>query len=196
MMKGVVLIVFSYLLGSVCWGYILAKVLKKKDFGKDDLPGAAGSSRQLGLPVGILVGFLDALKGVIAVLLAKSLGMSYVVIILSSLAVVAGHNWPVFFNFKGGGGLGPTIGISICLIPRELAIALPAAITVGYIYRYTLWQYIKIPPNPVGGGVGLILLPLLSYYFKEPKPLVILTFLLLFLIGFRVIQLRCKKLKR
>lgn len=197
MIVEIFLIIGSYLLGSVCWGYIVAKLLKKDNFGKNDLPGAAGSFRQLGPLFGIAIGFLDAAKGIIPMFVAKSLGMNYPIIILCALAVVAGHNWPIFFWFRGGGGLAPIIGILLCLMPKELAIAMPAAIASGYIYRYTLYRLVKINPNPVGGGVGLLLLPFLAWYFGRPQPLILLTILLLGLVCVRIIHISiCRKINK
>jgi acyl-phosphate glycerol 3-phosphate acyltransferase len=174
-------VIISYLLGSVCSGYIVAGALKKKDFGRKDLPGAAGSARQMGLAKGILVGFLDALKGMIPPLLGKALKLDLVTICIACLAVVIGHNWPVFFKFKGGGGLSTTIGMSIVLVPKEFIIAFPIAIIAGYIYKYTLGRRLRFHPNAVGGGVGTFLLPLLSFIFDEPLSVLIL-FTLVFLI--------------
>ena len=133
----VIFVIASYLLGSVCFGYIFAKFLKNKDFGKEDLPGAAGSFRKLGPKIGIATGFLDAAKGVIPPLLAKFLGLDNTTLVIVCLAVVVGHNWPIFFKFRGGGGLTTIIGIGLVLAPIEFAIAFPAAIAGGYIYKYT-----------------------------------------------------------
>jgi acyl-phosphate glycerol 3-phosphate acyltransferase len=177
----VIFVIASYLLGSVCFGYVFAKFLKNKDFGKKDLPGAAGSFRNLGPKIGIMVGFLDAAKGVIPPLLAKFLGLDNVTIVIACLAVVVGHSWPIFFKFRGGGGLTTIIGISLVLVPIEFAIAFPVAIAGGYIYKYTLGKRFKIHPNPVGGVIGTFLLPVLAFIFNEPL-LITLLFTLLFIL--------------
>jgi acyl-phosphate glycerol 3-phosphate acyltransferase len=176
-------VILSYLLGSVCFGYIFAKALGKKDFGKKDLPGGSGSYRQLGKTIGLTIGFLDTLKGVAVPLLAtKLLGLDIYTTVLASLAVVIGHNWPVFFRFRGGGGLSVTLGVSVVLIPIECAIAFAVAVIGGYIYKYTLGKRFKISPMPVGGGIGTLLLPVLAFAFGKPLPIVLL-FVALFLIA-------------
>ena len=107
----IIYVILSYLLGSVCFGYVFAKALGKRDFGKKDLPGGTGSSRQLGIKIGLTIGFLDTLKGVVPPLLAtKLLGLDIYATVLASLAVVIGHNWPVFLGFRGGRGEATTIG--------------------------------------------------------------------------------------
>ncbi len=178
----VIFIILSYLLGSVCFGYIFAKILKNKDFGKKDLPGGAGSYRQLGHKIGIATGFLDALKGILPPLLAKFLGLDLFTLVIACLVVIIGHNWPIFFKFRGGGGISVAIGTSLVLIPIEFAIAFPSAIASGYIYKYTLGKRFKVSPIPVGGVVGTLLLPVLAFIFNEPLPIILLFTLLFILI--------------
>ena len=173
-------VILSYLLGSVCFGYVFARKLGKKDFGKKDLPGAAGAYRQLGKIV-IAIGILDTLKGVIPPLLARLVGLDTYTLAAACLAVVVGHNWPVYYRFKGGGGLTVVIGISIVIIPLEFAIAFVTAILGGYIYKYTLRKRFKAPPIPVGGAIGTFLLPVLTLLFGKPLPVIFL-FTCLFLI--------------
>ena len=156
-------------------------ILKKKDFGKNDLPGAAGSFRQYGFKIGIATGFLDAAKGTVPPLLAKFLGLDTITVLIACLAVIIGHNWPIFYKFRGGGGLATTIGIGIVLVPIEFAIAFPSAIAFGFIYKYTLRKRLGLHPNALGGGFGALLLPILAFVFHESLPIIIL-FTLLFII--------------
>lgn len=176
-------VIASYLLGSVCFGYIFARVLKKEDFGKKDLPGGSGSFRQLGRAKGIIVGFLDTFKGVIPPLIAtKVLELDPITTSAASLAVIIGHNWPVFFKFRGGGGLSTTIGVSWVLVPREFWIAFPVAVISGFIYKYTLEKRFKFHPTPVGAGVGALLMPILCFMFEKPLPIIILYALIFILL--------------
>ncbi len=175
-------VILSYLIGSVCFGYVVAKIFKKKDFAKKDLPGAAGTFRQYGYKMGILTGFLDTTKAAVPILIAKHvLGLDARTIAISCVALVVGHNWPVFFKFMGGGGLTTTVGIGLALAPREFAIAFPSAVALGFIYKYTLRKRLKFHPNAVGGGFGVLLLPILACTYKEPWP-VIAAFAIIFII--------------
>lgn len=173
-------VILSYLLGSVCFGYVFARALGKKDFGKNDLPGGSGSYRQLG-KIGIVIGFLDTLKGVLPPLLARLVGLDTYTLAAACLAVVIGHNWPVYYRFRGGGGLSVIIGISIVVIPLQFAIAFITAILGGYLYKYTLRKRFTAPPIPVGGAVGTFLLPVFTLLFGKPLPIILL-FTCLFLI--------------
>ena len=172
-------ILFSYIIGSVLGGYAIAKILKKKDFAKNDLPGGAGAARQIGLWAGVLTVCFDALKGIVVVAVGKYLGLDLMIIVFGALTAVIGHNWPVFFRFKGGGGLAVIMGVSICLLPKEFVFAFPMAILGGYAYRLIykrllLLNFLKkdTSPNPVGGLIGILSLLILSIYFKETKELI------------------------
>jgi len=183
MVLKVILVVGSYLLGSVCFGYVVAKFLKRKDFGKTDLPGGAGSIRQLGRLPGSIVGILDVTKGAVPILIAKNLGMGNTIIILSALAVVAGHNWPIFFRFRGGGGLASTIGVLICLIPEVIGTACIVGVMSSFMYRHIRPLHLfsrEMNPIVFGAIIGFVSLLILTFYFE--KPFVLLVFLL-FLIG-------------
>jgi glycerol-3-phosphate acyltransferase PlsY len=183
MVLKVILVVGSYLLGSVCFGYVVAKFLKRKDFGKTDLPGGAGSIRQLGRLPGSIVGILDVTKGAVPILVAKNLSMGNTIIILSALAVVAGHNWPIFFRFRGGGGLASTIGVLICLMPKVIGIACIVGVISGFVYKREKPIYLflrRVNPVVFGAIIGFVSLLILTFYFE--KPFILLAFLL-FLIG-------------
>jgi glycerol-3-phosphate acyltransferase PlsY len=121
----------AYLLGSIPWGLILAKKMARVDvreWGSGKV-GATNVLRSAGKKVAILSGLLDVLKGSAAVLLAGLIvGKSYVAIggfgfgplliqVLAGLAAVAGHNWSIFLNFRGGSGVATFFGGWFALFP-------------------------------------------------------------------------------
>jgi len=161
-------IVASYLLGSVVFGYIIAKILKKEGFGKIDRAGTAGAGRLYGFKASVPTFFFDVGKGVAVPLVGKLIGLDMLTIVFATLAVLVGHNWPVFFKFIGGGGIASTIGIGFVLIPKETAIVFAIALAVGYAYKYTLGKKHKVNPNVVGGALGTFLLPVFTYIFYKP----------------------------
>src|SRR5450756_3169023 len=99
------LVVASYLWGSVCWGLVLSFVVKHEDIRLKDNPGLSGSVRQYGWGYGLTVGLLDVMKGYLLSLVLRSMSLPSWVLIASFMAVIVGHNWPVFFQFRGGGCL-------------------------------------------------------------------------------------------
>lgn len=103
------LVILAYFLGSIPFGYLIAKVkgvdVKKEGSGST---GATNVSRVLGLRYAILVGVLDILKAGIPVFLAiKCLSLDYQIVIVA-LAPVLGHIFTPWLSFKGGKGIATT----------------------------------------------------------------------------------------
>ena len=93
--------------------------------------GAANVYREVGAVPGILVGVIDAAKGALAVLIARSANLSEGWVLIAGLAVVAGHNWPFFLGFRGGKGVSTTIGVFLAVLTLpSLIIAGPCLITL------------------------------------------------------------------
>lgn len=153
------LIILGYLLGSIPNVYIMVKLFTGKDVRKigSGNVGGLNAMRNVSLPVGLLGGLLDVAKGVLAVFLAQNLGLHEIVPLLTGIAAVAGHNWPLYLNFTGGKGVGTTVGVMsmikpmvlipcliggvlIALILRESSIGAVAGFLVGTIY---LWYTTK-----------------------------------------------------
>ncbi len=182
----ILVVILAYLLGSVNWAYILGKAVKKIDIRKNDNPGVAGAWRQLGPKWGILVALLDLGKAALPVYLAKVFFLpDYIPIILVVLAVTLGHNWPIFLQFKGGMGMTTNMGALLVLLPKAFGISLAVALGVGF----GLWLIMKKKKVtvPYGALAGYILMPVLTWKFKEPQPLFILTLLLFGLVIIRQI---------
>ena len=172
-------VIASYLLGSVVFGYIIAKILKKESFGKIDRPGTAGAGRQYGFKAALPTFIFDCGKGVLIPLVGRAIGLDVLTIVIASLAVLVGHNWPIFFKFRGGGGVATAMGISVVLIPIQFLIVLASALSISLIYKYTLRKNHKINPNVVGSLFAVVVLPILVYlwpfHLNEPFLLFMLT---------------------
>jgi acyl phosphate:glycerol-3-phosphate acyltransferase len=147
----VFLVLVSYLLGSISFGYIITKKIKGVDIRKlgSGNTGATNISRVVGTKYAVLVLILDALKGLAAILLSSYLSGEMWVILLCGLTVIAGHNWPVFFAFKGGRGAATTLGVFLGLAPIATVIVFAIFILVIMITRYvslgTIVAAIAIP---------------------------------------------------
>ncbi len=103
---------FAYLLGSIPFGFLVAKWrgVDISQVGSGNI-GATNVGRNLGWKTGTLVGVLDFGKGYFAVLLAKHLFIQDWQIITISLMPVIGHIFPVWLNFKGGKGVATIFGL-------------------------------------------------------------------------------------
>ena len=160
-MKIIILVLFSYLLGSVSFGYIFAKKMKNIDIRRvgSGSTGATNTARILGLKYAALVFLLDVIKGFLAVFLAARLASGYWIIILCAYAVIIGHNWPVFFSFKGGRGSATTLGALLGILP-PLAIVILCGVILIVI---ALTRFVSL-----GSLIGAIMIPVLLISFSCP----------------------------
>ena len=109
--------------------------------------GARNAFFQLGAKAGISIFFVDAGKGVLAVLIAQAASLPQVAVLLTGVATVIGHNWPVFIGFRGGRGEATTIGVLLTLITQPMLIlAGPALATLAIKKNVTLASTILFIP--------------------------------------------------
>lgn len=123
-------IAVAYLFGSIPWGYILLRWRRGVDI-RDYGSGRTGMSNVLrtgGGKVAGLVLALDLSKGILAVLLARAVIDTTAGEVVSGLAVLAGHNWPVFLQFKGGRGV--VTGFGGLLVMAPIAAGLGALVFI------------------------------------------------------------------
>jgi glycerol-3-phosphate acyltransferase PlsY len=117
-MWSTIAIVLSYLIGSISFSVVLAKLLKGIDIRQHGSgnAGATNTLRVLGKGPAIMVLVLDILKGIAAIWLGVWLGNgSEWVPAICGLAAIVGHNWPIYFHFRGGKGIATTIGVMATL---------------------------------------------------------------------------------
>ena len=105
------IILFSYLCGSVPFGLVISYIFKKDDprsIGSKNI-GATNVLRTSGLLLGLLTLMLDVLKGFIAIKITLMLNSD--VVGLSMTFVIIGHIFPIWLKFKGGKGVATFIGV-------------------------------------------------------------------------------------
>ena len=98
--------IIGYLLGSVSGGIITSRLANGPDLHTvgSKSTGASNVQRTMGWKFGIITFLIDGLKGIIACLIAWLITGSHFASLLAGLFCVIGHNWPVFFHFRGGKG--------------------------------------------------------------------------------------------
>ncbi len=132
-------LIFTYLIGSIPFGYIVGKL-----FGKDITKegsgniGATNVTRTIGKKAGILVLILDLLKGFIPVFFAKNyFHFEPKFIGLVAVMAVIGHCFSVFMKFKGGKGVATGFGVLIALSVKVALITfilwLGVFLATGYV---------------------------------------------------------------
>ena len=110
-----IIIVLSYLIGSIPFGFLLTKVFLKKDI-REIGSGNTGATNVLRtgnklLGYGTLI--LDIFKAVIPVLIIKYQYPEF--LFLSSLSIFLGHVFSIWLKFKGGKGVATYLGILFCI---------------------------------------------------------------------------------
>ena len=120
----ILLLIGSYMLGNVLMAPIVSKLFAGKDIRAEGSgnPGARNVGRVLGKKAFVATFLGDALKGALAVLAAKWLGLEMVFEVLALFAVVLGHIYPVIFKFRGGQGISAFIGGLLAFNPIVFAL--------------------------------------------------------------------------
>jgi glycerol-3-phosphate acyltransferase PlsY len=169
------LFALAYLLGSIPFGLILAKILGGSDIRKSGSGniGATNVARVVGPAAGILTLLLDVAKGAFAVWLAgRFSGHSATMLMLAGVAALLGHCFPVWLKFKGGKGVAPALGVFVMLAPWAAFGALAFFLVVTLVWRYV----------SLGSVSAAAAMPLLVYFFWAPghAPPLVVTFGTLF----------------
>ncbi len=130
----VFVIASSYLAGSIPFGLLVARLVSGTDIRKvgSGNIGATNVARTLGAKWGVLVLLLDALKGLLPVLLIPPLFAASDspdfdhVCVLSGVATILGHMFPLWLGFRGGKGVATSLGVILVLAPWSTLIAVTA----------------------------------------------------------------------
>lgn len=93
--------------------------------------GATTASLILGPKIGGLIGILDILKGLLPTLIVRLLFPEQHYFLFTGTAIVIGHIWPVYFRFRGGGGLSPALGTFLVLNPLGILLSVLLAFIIG-----------------------------------------------------------------
>ncbi len=135
MNQPIFILILSYLLGSIPWGYIVVRLTTGKNVLSIGWRKTSGSNvyRHVGKWQGAIVGVLDIFKGYLAVFLAKKLGGSIQIQILSGFFAILGHNWSIFLKFAGGRGIGTFLGATLFFSPEVAVISLILFILFTFI---------------------------------------------------------------
>ncbi|WKY46519.1 glycerol-3-phosphate 1-O-acyltransferase PlsY [Eubacteriaceae bacterium ES3] len=169
---GILYVIGAYLIGNLNFAYILVKVFKNEDV-RDYGSGNAGTTnvlRVMGKNYALPVFLLDALKGSLIIIIGNAIGLYDWFIVLGGIAVVAGHNWPLFLQFRGGKGTATSIGVFL-IYDWQVALI---AIAIGLIVL-VLWRMVSLTSI-----VGLSVLPIITILMGRPIHEILFAFVLCF----------------
>jgi len=164
MLSLIVVILFSYFVGSFPTALIIGKLFKGLDIrghGSKNM-GSTNAFRVLGWKYGMLVQAIDVAKGVIATLLISKLFYGAlpfenrtpfqditIVQLIAGISAILGHTFSVFANFKGGKGINTTGGMLLSLAPIDASISIGIFILVlvssGYVSLGSIFAAYSFP---------------------------------------------------
>jgi glycerol-3-phosphate acyltransferase PlsY len=157
----------GYLLGSIPFGLLLTRAAGLGDIRKVG-SGNIGATNVLrtgrkGLAAATLL--LDALKGVVAVLIADQVGQ--LAAVGAAAGAVLGHMFPVWLSFKGGKGVATTLGIMWGLSWPVGAIACASWLLFAAIFRY----------SSLAALLSVVIAAIAAWLLTDPKAATLLTLL-------------------
>jgi glycerol-3-phosphate acyltransferase PlsY len=161
----IVIVIISYLLGSIPFGFIFSKISGKEIF-EIGWRKSSGSNvfRHVGTWQGIATGLCDIGKGFFVVFLAQYYGLPLSFQVLCGVAVVTGNNWSCFVKFAGGRGIGAFLGAFLALSPKLLVFS-----AIPFILISLAWN------SSIGTILFLAISLFLSVYFSQFQTIGILT---------------------
>jgi glycerol-3-phosphate acyltransferase PlsY len=177
------IILISYLIGAIPFGYLLTKYFLNVNIlevGSGNI-GSTNVKRIAGRKISIYSQLLDMAKGLIVVAIAIILQHYYpqfpyleYVVYLVAIAVILGHNFSIFSKFKGGKGVNTTLGASLLIAPIPVLSAVVFYYLVKWMFKYVSLGSLAIAiVLPLGAffqfGTGIT-----SYYFLICSTMIIL----------------------
>jgi glycerol-3-phosphate acyltransferase PlsY len=155
----------SYLLGSIPFGYVLVRIFTGEDVrasGSGNI-GATNVARR-SPALGALTLFLDAAKGLAAVLVARALFVGLgpgphqqLIMTTAAFFAVLGHLFPVWLKFRGGKGVATSLGAFVLLTPRSILCMVVLFLLIAVVFRYV----------SLGSVAVAAVFPLLAWAFRE-----------------------------
>ena len=176
--KFISIIILSYLIGGIPFGLIVAKKLGKVNITEHGSGNIGGTNvlRTVGTKAGLLVLFLDVLKGFAAVMLAHVIIGDSVIMagsypvsreaghVVAAMMVMAGHNWSVYIKFRGGKGVAAYFGGWLAMDPISVAFGLIILVCVVAITRH-------MSQGSILAALGILILQMLMIVFHTTPPI-------------------------
>ncbi len=157
----IIMAIIAYAIGSINFSVIISRKMAGFDV-REKGSGNAGSTnvlRTVGKKAAIITLVCDILKGVVAILIGLLIGViaedasKALLVEIAALAVVLGHTYPIFFEFRGGKGVATSLGIIllinwkiglICLIFALAIMAIARMVSLGSISAAILFAILTV----------------------------------------------------
>lgn len=170
----------AYFVGGIPFGLLLARFFAKIDI-RGEGSGSIGATNvfrvlkannpKLAKKLGAATIVLDALKGLLIILVASLFGLSVSALWTIGVLAVLGHCFSPYLKFEGGKGVATAVGVLIYFLPIETLIALALWFLLGRTVRIS-------SVSSLGALAGLIIASYLIHYdiphIKTHAPLIII----------------------
>ncbi|HPF20243.1 MAG TPA: glycerol-3-phosphate 1-O-acyltransferase PlsY [Syntrophomonas sp.] len=175
-MEKIIVVIISYLLGSVPFAYIMIRLFKGIDIRKvgSGNVGSTNALRTAGKRVALAALLGDLLKGLAAAWIGLQTGGEGLAAVCV-LAAVIGHCWPVFIGFKGGKGMATTAGAILLLMPKVFLFLAIIFVLIVFFSRYVSLASVSVA----------VLLPLTALFFSQPGSYLLVSVILTVLVIYR-----------
>lgn len=157
----VIIAIIAYAIGSISFSVIFSKKFAGFDVREKGSKNAGSTNvlRTVGKKAAALTLLCDALKGVVAVLIALIAGNiinnidKALLVQIAGIAVIIGHTFPIFFTFKGGKGVATSLGVLlvtnwqiglICLVFALLIMVLTKMVSAGSVTAAILFPVLTL----------------------------------------------------
>lgn len=178
--------ILAYLVGGIPFGLILSYFFAKTDI-RNEGSGSIGatnvlrvlkqSNPKLAKKLAASTVILDALKGLLVILIAKWFGLAPSALWTIGVLAVLGHCFSPYLKFEGGKGVATAVGVLIYFLPIETLIAIALWFLLGRTVRIS-------SVSSLGALVGLIIASYLIHYdiphIGTHAPLLIIAFLVIY----------------
>lgn len=167
------LIIVSYLLGSIPSGLIIGKLFHQTDIrehGSGNL-GGTNAFRVLGKKAGIIVSLADILKGTLAATLPLIFNLSDINPLIIGVFAVIGHMYPIFANFRGGKAVATSGGVILGVNPIVFL-----SVLLSFFIILLICKYVSLS-SMLSGIIGIII----SITLKEYGLLIVVSILTIFI---------------
>ena len=170
LIKIILMLIIAYLLGGLNFSILLSKLMAKKDVRElgSGNAGFTNTLRNFGKGIAALVLIGDALKAVVAIILARYISNDQYMVFAAGLGAILGHNFPVYYGFKGGKGILTSAAVVFMIDWRAGLFLLIVSVSLMFITRYV----------SVGSIFGCIAFPV-SIYILQPANTPLLVFAML-----------------
>ncbi|WP_169333498.1 glycerol-3-phosphate acyltransferase [Coprothermobacter platensis] len=160
--RNILYLLFCYVFGSTNTALIITRALKHEDIRVlgDGNAGATNVFMNVSNTLGILVFFIDFVKGMLPFLIGTLLSIPSSLLAVGGTLTIVGHDFPMFFSFRGGTGIASVFGGTFYLYPRmgfQLFLFMAIVYGMCYVFQVRYFNFSYLEESEAAGFIFLLL---------------------------------------